>query len=311
MLGRRLARFRQVPRLSGAGLDGRRAFGLDGEADVQARLAAEFPDVWFNKLLPHPKRAGWTLEADALVYAGDTLFALELKAYRGVLAFAEDGRTLVKVRDWLVEPVGDPLNQARFFLEQLGRVVPGARALPRVPLAVFRDDAALDLRAVHDPAKGYMWARDVRRELRKRLGLPPAPPAAWFWVRWWRAWRGTPPGPAADLAGRDRALVAALGALPTWDLVATRDGALHRGTLAGDGLTLLDGAREVRVRWADVARIEVRAGWRGGADRVTVAYRDGSVTRYLNFTEELRLAAPGGNLACWLREVDAVAPGGA
>lgn len=76
----RIGRALQVPRRSEP--DGATAYGMAGETRARDLTDRDGYFAVHNRIVPHPQQRGMFLEADAIIYAEESLFCVEVKRYR-------------------------------------------------------------------------------------------------------------------------------------------------------------------------------------------------------------------------------------
>ncbi len=309
--------------LSNVELDGKDRGGMQGEDFAEAVIDDGQNGCYIrNPILPHPRKQGFYLETDFLVYIRDTLFCVEIKNYRGKVYYPARYRTTTVQKGWFIfkrnvpQTVFDHYDHTKMVQEKMGQNGEGlvTREMPnpllktqeyseslkhyltridprlgRIPIySALGFARKTDITAIANFDAGIMYISQLPEFFEKhsnpRASKTPAP-----WIR------------------------QALHKLPTWDRILTREQEWINGTFVEQTFSFKDtDGRQHTIPFAKINKVNLkRDGSRLSAyDTMLITFTNGDTQTFKSTGGEIHLNRFKGEVQTHkLRNVDGLVVG--
>ncbi len=278
--------------LSTVELDGKDRGGEIGE-DYAESIIDDGEDGSYlrNPILPHPRKPGYFLETDFLVYAHGALFCVEIKNYRGRVYYPATYNTVYVKKGWFIfkwtvsqtvvtgydrskiiqEKQGhngegmvkreqpDPLTKTQRYAQDMQHYLQRLdKRFANVPIySAVGFSEKTDIKAIYDFQMGIMHISELPRFFEKHKNPAIAKSSA--------AW-----------------ITQALHKLPTWDRVWTTDNEMMYGTITDQVFSFKEtNGHQQAIPYRKIQMLEFkRAGTFSAYDDLTVTYVDGKYNTF-------------------------------
>ncbi|GCF10066.1 nuclease-related domain-containing protein [Dictyobacter arantiisoli] len=268
-------------------LAGKDRGGEQGEDDAELIIRAGGQGCYMrNPILPHPRKPGFFLESDFLVYAHGALFCVEIKNYRGRVYYPTRTHTIYVKKGWFIfkrtvaqtvvdgydyskviqEKSGyngegittreqpNPLTKTQNIVDDLQRFLPRVdthfQGVPIYPVLGFSEKT--DISAIYDFKAGIIHISELPKFFAAHGN-------------------GTPS------KAQVQRMQQALNLLPTWDRIWTTNNEMFYGTITDRDFTFKDiNNRTYTLPYQQIQSIELkRDGAFSAYDDLTVFYSNG------------------------------------
>ena len=292
---------RSFETLSNVALDGKDRGGIRGEEEAQFIIDDDQNGCSIrNPIIPHPRRRGFYLETDFLVYTYGTLYCVEIKNYRGKVAYPAIYRTVYSKKGWFIfsrtveTQVFDHYNYTKMTQTKMGYNGQGPITLtianPLIKTQHYIEDLKYYLNRIDQrfatipiyPVVGFAPKTDISAIYNPDAGIIHINELPGFFARYGNRQVGQHP-PAWILP--------ALRRLPTWDRVLTNEHEWINGTFVERELSFKDmrGRRQV-IPFAKIAAVDLhREGSFSAHDTLAITYTDGTRQTYESVGGDIRL----------------------
>lgn len=273
-----------------------------------------------NPIIPHPRKRGYFLETDFLVYTRGTLYCVEIKNLRGKVYYPPIYRTAYVSRGWFIfkrevptrvidgydyskmiqekmghrgegivtRPMPNPIHKTQQYINDLKhylyKIEPRLSNLPIYPVLGFSEKA--DISAIYNFDAGIMHISQLP-DFFDKYSNPAYAQSSPPWIQ------------------------QALHMLPTWDRIFTTENACINGIIKDRELCFRDAeGRKYTIPYQQIHAVDLR---RKGAfsahDDLTILYIDGSQRSFTCVGGEIHMEHFGQQQVHKLRNVNRVMVG--
>ncbi len=267
-----------------------------------------------NPIIPHPdpRKRGYFLETDFLVYTRGTLYCVEIKNYRGRVYYPARYRTIYVNRGWFIfkkqvpTAVFDGYDYTKMIQEKPG-ASPREMPNPIIKTQRYIDDLKRYLYRIEPrladlpiyPTLGFAEKTDIRAIYNFDAGIMHISQLPAFFEKYSNPTyaRSSPPW-----------IQQALHRLPTWDRILTVENEWINGVIMDPALSFKDAnGHKYHIPYAQIHSMSLQPGGRFSAyDDMTITYLNGSSQSFRCAGGEIHLSRFGEQQTHKLRSIHRV-----